>query len=117
MDYPGLDVSKLSDEALVSRISELHGKMVHVHNFTGNAAVLDQLMALLETLEFEQQIRRNKKNWDSEMKTQGIVVETEPDLVVRKEVPQAQKKSNKPGFTPGSLFKKTLTPTKDNLDD
>jgi hypothetical protein len=117
MDYPGLELDKLSDDALVARISELHGKMVHVQNFGGNSTVMDQLFALLETLEFEQDTRRNKKAWDSELKAKGVMVETEPDLIVKNEIPQAQKKSNKPGYAPGSLFKKTSAPAKDNLDD
>lgn len=117
MEYPGLELTKLTDDNIANKISEIHGKMLHVQSFGGNPTVMNQLMAILETLEFEQDLRRNRKAWEAELKESGVRVETEIDLKPKKEAVTSQKKSNKTGFSAGSLFKKTSTPTSDALDD
>lgn len=117
MEYPGLELAKLSDDNIANKISEIHGKLLHVQSFGGNPIVMNQLMAILETLEFEQDLRRNRKAWEAELKESGVQIETEADLKPKKEIPTAQKKSNKTGFSAGSLFKKTAEPTKDILGD
>lgn len=112
MEFPGLDVKSLSDEDIYKRIGELNAKLLFVHYSTGNQEMVDQLQALLETLQFEQMERMSKKTWDKQWSDSPVVVETDPDLA-----PDARKASAKKDVdqkaNPHSPFlpKRTKKPT------
>lgn len=113
MDFPGLDVKKLSDEELLRRISELHGKLLYAYSFSNSPEMVAQMQALIETLEFEQHDRIARKSFELEQRRAPKVIETEPDLVEKKEAP-TQTKTKITTRTGGSgLFKRTKTPTND----
>jgi hypothetical protein len=111
MDFPGLDVKKMGDDELLRRINEIHGKMLYAHAYSSNPELLDQMQAILETLEFEQYERASKKAWEAQNRKAPKVIETDIDLVERKEVEQA-KKTVRTGVQ-GSLLKRSKSPTSD----
>jgi hypothetical protein len=113
MDFPGLDVKSLTDDEIMRRISEIHGKLLYAFNFSGSQELTNQMQAILETLEFEQQERASRRVWDSQQKRAPKVIETDPSLVEKKEVAQTSKKSTKTGIK-GGLLQRSKTPTADS---
>jgi hypothetical protein len=112
MDFPGLDVKKMSDDELMRKVGDLHGKLVYAHSFSTSQQLVQQIQAMLETLEFEQQDRANKRMWDLQQRRAPSVIETEPDLVEKKEVTQTAKKTTRTGIS-GGVLKRSKTPSAD----
>lgn len=113
MDFPGLDVKRMTDDELMNRISEIRGKLLYAFSFSGSQELAGQLQAILETLEFEQYDRMVKKTWEVQQKKQPKVIETEPDLIEKKEVAQSSKKTVRTGVGGGGLLKRSKTPSAD----
>lgn len=102
----------MSDDELARKITEAQGKMIGVHASTNNWDIINQFKAILETLETEQFERTQKKAWEYELKTQGVVSETEADLVEKKTAPTSKTKTTRATGV-GSVFKRTKAPTND----
>lgn len=111
MDFPGLDVKSLSDDEIYKRIGEIRAKLMFVHHMSGNQQMIDQLEAILETMNFEQSERRAKKMIEKELTDNPVVVETDPELAP--ETRKAQVKKATTGTGAGSPFipKRTKAPT------
>ncbi len=114
MDFPGLDVKALTDDELMKRISDIHGKMNYAHAYSSSVELMSQMIAILETLEFEQYARLNRKTWDAELKQSGVYVETDNDLKPKKETTGTDTGKRQQPRTPGGMFKRTKTPTDDH---
>jgi len=69
------DPTKLSDEDLYGRISELEHRIVSFHVSMKNQDYMNSLKQALEELKEEQSRRFNKKDHKS-----GVVVETDPSM-------------------------------------
>ena len=112
MEYPGLNLSDLTDSEIYDKISELHRKLVYAHFSAGNGVMVAQLQALLETLQFEQTERAMKKQMANQVSS--VVRETDPEPTVRpaktasrKDKTATGKTSSHPVFVP----KRTARPT------
>lgn len=113
MDFPGLDTKKMTDDELLRRISELHGKLLGAYAMGMAPELMNQIQAILETLEFEQSERSAKRYWDLQQKRAPQVIETEPDLIEKKEAVQTTKTKVRTGVGGGGLLKRTKTPSSD----
>jgi hypothetical protein len=90
MFFPGFEPKNMSDDEIMRKTSDLQGKMVFAY---GNASygMVEQMQMMLEALRFEQQERLSIKLHEMRERMFKDVIETEPDLVVRKEVEQKKK--------------------------
>jgi hypothetical protein len=113
MDFPGLEVKKMTDDELMRKVSELHGKLVYSYSFSASQQLVQQIQAMLETLEFEQQDRASKRMWDLQQRRSPSVIESDPDLIEKKEVVQSTKKTTRTGISGGGLLKRSKTPSSD----
>lgn len=113
MDYPGIDVKKMTDDELLKRVSDLHGKMLYAHAFSTSSELVQQMQAILETLEAEQFDRAQRRAFELEQKRTPKVIETEPDLVEKKEVVTTTKTKIRTGVAGGGLMKRSRTPASD----
>lgn len=111
MDFPGLEVKGLSDDEIYKRIGEIRAKLMFVHHSSGNQQMIDQLEAILETLNFEQSERRAKKQIEKELNDNPVVVETEPDLAPDNRKAQVKKAVSGSGGNTPFIPKRTKAPT------
>jgi hypothetical protein len=97
MFFPGFEPKNMSDEEIMRKTTELQGKMVFAY---GNASygMIEQMQMMLEALQFEQQERLSIKLHEMRERMYKDVIESEPDLVVKKEVETSKKKSGKSGL-------------------
>lgn len=116
MDYPGLDVSKLTDDQLMNKIAEIHGKLLYAYNFSNAQEFVDQLQWILETLQFEQSDRANRRAWEIMSRKQPQVIETEPDLVVKQKDDSLPSKKKGGVSGGGSLLKRSRSSTAGTTD-
>jgi len=118
MDYPGLNAKAMTDDQLMNKIAELHGKLCYAFNFSNSGELVEQMQWMLETLQAEQHERLAKKAWDEQQRKQPSVIETDPDLVEKKkddDLPAKKKAGIKQGG--GSLLKRSRTPTAGGTTD
>lgn len=80
MIFPGLDVTALSDSEIYKKIGELNAKLMFTYNSSGNSEIIEQLSAIIETLQFEQLVRTNRKSIEAVAVSDPVVVDTDPDL-------------------------------------
>jgi hypothetical protein len=113
MFFPGVDPKKMSDEELMRKVTELQGKMVFAYGI-GNYDMINQMQQILEAFHFEQQERLNVKLFEMRERMFKDVIETEPELVIKKEV-ETKKKSGK-GSMATFFPPKTKKPSDQNLD-
>jgi hypothetical protein len=111
MEFPGLDVKSLGDDEIYRRIGEITGKLMYVHHTSGNKQMIDQLEAILETLQFEQADRMGKRQWEKEQNDNPVVVETEPDLAINKKAQVNKKATTGNGGATPFVPKRTKAPT------
>jgi hypothetical protein len=109
MEFPGLNVDGLTDSEIFQKIAEIHRKLVFAHYNAGNSGMVDQLQALLETLQFEQMNRVYKKQGASQVS--GLVRETDPETAVRPVKHVAAKEDKKQSSHPVFIPKRTSKPT------
>jgi TolA-binding protein len=69
----GFDSSKLTEEELFNRISELEKRIASLHSSLKNQNYLEVLKQALEDLNLERQRRRAQTEYKS-----GVVIETDP---------------------------------------
>lgn len=111
MEYPGLNVSELTDSEIFDKISELHRKLVYAHFSAGDQHMVAQMQAILETLQFEQADRAMKKYTAAQVSS--VVRETDPETSVKssksssKDKPTADKPTTHPVFVPRRTSKPT----------
>jgi hypothetical protein len=96
----------------MKKISDLHGKLVYSYSFSTSQHLVQQIQAMLETMEFEQQERASKRMWDIQQRRTASVIESEPDLIEKQEVVQSEKKTTRTSVS-GGLLKRSKTPSSD----
>lgn len=111
MDYPGLDVTKLTDDQLMNKIAEIHSKLLYAYSYSNSQEFVEQLQWILESLQFEQSDRAQRRAWEIMSRKQPQVIETEPDLIVKQkdELPSKKKGGGRTGA--GSLLKRARSST------
>lgn len=109
MDFPGLQLEGLTDNEIFQKIAEIHRKLVFAHYQAGNSGMVEQLQALLETLQFEQMSRIYKKQAASQVS--GLVRETDPEPNVRPAKQQIAKEEKKQTSHPVFIPRRTSKPT------
>jgi regulator of replication initiation timing len=109
MIFPGFEPKRMSDEELMRKISELQGKMVFAAG-SGNFDMVEQMQQMLDAMIFEQQERLQIKLHEMRERMLKDVIETEPDLVVKKEVDASTKKKSGKGTIATFFPPKTKKP-------
>ena len=92
MDFPGLNLEKLTDSEIYARIGELNSKLMASYHM-GNQSLVNQLQAMIETMQYEQQSRQFKKI--AATITSSVVIDTDINEI-NKPVKIDSKKENKP---------------------
>ena len=112
MEFPGLNLSVMSDSDIYKKIGELNSKMVFIYNTSGNSEIIFQLSAMLETLQHEQMLRISRKNLEVLRAADPVVVDTDPEITVDSSKAD-KKKTNTSTIAANNPFipKRTKTPT------
>lgn len=108
MDYPGLDLTTLTDTELIKKLTELNSRIVFAYGM-GNAMLMEQLQAIAETIQFEIQNRSELKNWEKNKDYK--IIETDPGDEALKE--RARPEPTKISKAPSDIFipKRSKRPT------
>lgn len=78
-DYFGFDPSKMSDQELLTKVTDLQAKLVYAARFS-SPDMIGNLQLLLRNIEFERTERLNRRLWAEQQKQFPDVIESEPDL-------------------------------------
>lgn len=109
MDFPGLNVGVLTDSEIFHKISDIHRKLLFAHYQASNSGMVEQLQAILETLQFEQMDRMQKKQAANQVSQ--VVRETDPEPNVRPVKPVTTKENTKTTGHPVFIPRRTTKPT------
>jgi hypothetical protein len=85
--YFGFDPSSLSDDELLTRQTQLQGKLAWASRF-GSMELMSGIQRMLEVIEFERFDRFQRSQFTDRLAASPSVIETEPSLKVQKEEPK-----------------------------
>jgi hypothetical protein len=78
--HPGLDASRISDEELTSKITDLHSRLRYAFSSWHNSQMISQLQNLLDSLVFEQNERLLKEVAAYNAATQKNTFDSDPEF-------------------------------------
>lgn len=111
MDFPGLEPKKMTDDELLRKVSDLNGKLLAAYSMGMAQEMQDQIRAMLESLEFEQSDRMQRRIWDMQQRQSAKVIETEPDLVEKKQEVVTTKTKIRAGVGVGGVLRRSKSPS------
>lgn len=104
MVHPLFDAKPLSDDELVKKLSVLMSRLNYARGFIGDQDMIDQLEAMIETIQIERDERFAKQSWDAWQSQFPEVNNTDPDFKVEKKADE--RKSQRPE----GKFKRPMAP-------
>lgn len=121
-EYFGFDPASLSDEELLTRQTQLQGRLVWASRF-GSMELMSSLQHMVEMIEFERMDRMQRNLFNDRMAIAPSIIESDPSLKQeKKEEPRSlerpqrvQEKRSQPS-APRIAITRTARPTNNQAD-